>query len=144
MQNLVSLPTLLKRTALRASFAIVVAATGLVACSRSDSPPAPTPTSTSKDPAAARKLVAAGAVVIDVRTPDEYAGGHLPQATNIAVQDLPNRLPEVEKLVAGDQARPIVLYCGAGSRAAKAKAALDAAGYSNVVNGGGLDDLREP
>ena len=143
MQNLVSLPTLLKRTALRASFAIVVAAAGFGACS-SDSPPAPTPTSTSKDPAAARKLMAAGAVVIDVRTPDEYAGGHLPQATNIAVQDLPNRLPEVEKLVAGDKARPIVLYCGAGSRAAKAKAALDAAGYSNVVNGGGLDDLREP
>lgn len=113
------------------------------ACSRSEPPaPAPTTTSTTKDPAAARKLLAAGAVVIDVRTPEEYAGAHLPQAINIPVQVLPDRMPEVEKLVAGDKARPIVVYCAAGARAAKAKAALDAAGYSAVVNGGGLDDLR--
>jgi rhodanese-related sulfurtransferase len=122
--------------------AIVVAATCFGACSRSESPP-PAPTaSTSKDPAAARTLVAAGAIVIDVRTAEEYAEAHLPQAINIPVQDLPNRMTEVEKLVAGDKARSIVVYCAAGSRAAKAKATLDAAGYSMVVNGGGLDDLR--
>jgi phage shock protein E len=50
-------------------------------------------------------------------------------------------MPEVEKLVAGDKARPIVVYCASGSRSAKAKAALEAAGYSTVVNGGGHDDL---
>ena len=117
----------------------------IAGCSRSEPPPpAPAPAATTKDPAAARKLVAAGAVVIDVRTAEEYAGDHLPQAINIPVQELANRLPEVEKLVAGDKARPIVVYCGTGKRASKAKAALDAAGYSKVVNGGGLDDLREP
>jgi phage shock protein E len=123
-------------------FAIVVAAVCLAGCSRSESPP-PTPTtaSTSKDPAAARRLVAAGAKVIDVRTADEYAEAHVPNAINIPVQELPTRLPEVAELVAGDKARPIVVYCAAGSRAAKAKATLEAAGYSAVVNGGGLDDL---
>ena len=127
-----------------ALYAIVLAAVFVAACSRSESPPpAPTTTSTSKDPAAARKLLANGAAVIDVRTADEYAEAHLPQAINIPVQDLSSRISEVDKLVAGDKARPIVVYCAKGSRAAKAKATLDAAGYSSVVNGGGLDDLRD-
>lgn len=132
MDKLVSLPLIA---------AIVIAAACFAACSRSDAPP-PTAASTSKDPVAARKLVAAGAVVIDVRTGEEFAEAHLPQAINIPIQDLQARLPEVEKLVAGDKARPIVVYCAAGSRAAKAKTTLDAAGYAKVVNGGGLDDLR--
>ena len=40
-----------------------------------------------------------------------------------------------------DKARPVVVYCASGARSAKATAELGAAGYSNVVNGGGLDDL---
>jgi phage shock protein E len=36
----------------------------------------------------------------------------------------------------------VVVYCAAGRRAAKAKQQLDAAGYTNVVNGGGFDDLN--
>ncbi len=80
--------------------------------------------------------------MIDVRTAEEYASGHLSRAINIPVQELPGRIAEIETLVAGDRTRPIVVYCAAGARAAKAKAQLDGAGYSNVVNGGGLDDLR--
>jgi phage shock protein E len=95
-----------------------------------------------KDPAAARKLIAAGAVVLDVRTPDEYASGHIPTATNVPVGDVAQRLGEVDKLVGGDKGKPVVVYCAAGRRAAKAKRALEAAGYTNVINGGGLDDLR--
>jgi len=121
---------------------IFVAAICGGACSRSEPPPVATTSSTSKDPVAARRLVAGGAVVIDVRTADEYADAHLPQAINIPVQELPSRLSEVDALVAGNKARPIVVYCAAGARAAKAKATLDASGYSMVVNGGGLDDLR--
>lgn len=119
-------------------------------CSKSEPPPpqpsssapAAAPTARSKDPDAARKLIGEGAVVIDVRTTGEYAEEHLPSAVNIPVQDFSARIGEVAKLVANDKARPIVVYCAAGSRAAKAKGQLDAAGYSHVVNGGGLDDLR--
>jgi phage shock protein E len=50
---------------------------------------------------------------------------------------------EVEQLAEGDKTKPIVVYCASGGRAAKAKTQLDAAGYSNVVNGGGVDDLRQ-
>lgn len=121
-------------------FAVLLSAGG---CSKSESqPPAPTPASTAKDPAAARKKIAAGAVVIDVRTTDEYADDHLPNATNIPVQELGTRMADVDNLVHGDKSRPVVVYCASGRRAGKAKAMLDAVGYTNVVNGGGLDDLR--
>jgi phage shock protein E len=125
----------------------IASASAAAACSRSE-PPAPTsqttnaPARPAKDPTTARKLIASGAVVVDVRTADEYAEGHLPTAVNIPVQEMPTRIDEVAKLVANDKTRPIVVYCAAGSRAAKAQAQLTAAGYSQVVNGGGLDDLR--
>ncbi len=113
-------------------------------CSRSETaqPPASAVVPARKDPAAARALIAEGAVVIDVRTADEFSGGHLPGATNIAVAEIGGRLGDVDQLVAGDKARAIVVYCAAGSRAAKAKKILDEAGYQRVVNGGGYDDLH--
>lgn len=113
-------------------------------CSTSESSPTATaaPAEAAKDPAAARKLIAAGAVVLDVRTPDEYGFGHLDNASNIPVDQLATRLPEVARLTGADTTRPIVVYCASGRRAAKAKRALDQAGYTNVVNGGDLDDLR--
>ena len=113
------------------------------ACSRSEAPPKPEPTAKAKqDPAAARTLIASGAVVLDVRTPDEFAADHLPQASNIPVDKVAEQLAQVDKLAGGDKSRPIVVYCAAGSRAAKAKQTLEGAGYTQVVNGGGLDDLR--
>ena len=123
---------------------VLLATLGIAGCAKSEPPqqqPAAQPT-TAKDPATARKLVAAGAVVIDVRSAEEYADGHVPNATNIPVGEISARLAEVDKLVAGDKSRPVVVYCAAGGRAAKAKAQLDAAGYSQVVNGGGVDDLQ--
>lgn len=127
---------------------LVIIALCVGACSGSGLPPparppaAQVPAPTSKDPRAARELIANGAVVIDVRTAEEYANEHLSRAINIPVQELLDRIAEIETLVAGDRTRPIVVYCAAGSRAAKAKAQLEAAGYFHVVNGGGLGDLR--
>ncbi|HTR54101.1 MAG TPA: rhodanese-like domain-containing protein [Kofleriaceae bacterium] len=133
---------------------LAAVALAVVACSR-EQPPPPQPEPAghaaavatdphpSKDPAKARQLIAAGnAVVLDVRTAEEFGDGHLPAATNLPVDDLPQHLGDVDKLAGGDKAKPIVVYCQAGSRAAKAKRTLEAAGYTNVTNGGGLDDLR--
>jgi phage shock protein E len=94
-----------------------------------------------KDPTNARELIAAGAVVLDVRSPDEYREGHLPTATNVPVDEVSTRLSEVDQLTRGDKNKPIVVYCAAGKRAAKAKQTLESAGYAHVVNGGGFDDL---
>ncbi len=107
-------------------------------------PPAPTattaPGAAAKDPALARSLLAQGAAVIDVRSPEEFASGHIDRAVNIPVDELPARLDDVRKVATKDQ--PVVVYCASGHRAAKAKQALTAAGYSRVVNGGGFDDLK--
>lgn len=117
----------------------------VAACAKSE-PPAPPPATSSakpaKDPDAARKMIAAGAVVVDVRTPEEFAEGHLPKATNIPIQDFAQRIAEVDTLVGTDKTRPTVVYCASGNRSGKAKQQLEAAGYTEVVNGGGLDDLR--
>jgi phage shock protein E len=126
---------------------LLVLALTLAACAKPTPPSAPaaaapSATSSAKDPATARARIAAGAVVIDVRTPDEYAQGHLENATNLPVDELPARLGEVDGLVAGDKARPIVVYCATGGRAAQARTQLEAAGYKNIVNGGGYEDLR--
>src|SRR3954467_5073622 len=112
-------------------------------CSKSEPTPAPAAAASSaKDPQTAKKLVASGAVVLDVRSPGEFAEEHLPQATNVPVDTVRDRIADVEKLTGGDKSRPIVVYCAKGSRAAKAKLVLEEAGYTRVVNGGGLDDLR--
>ena len=117
----------------------------LIACSKTDSkqPPKGAPVAEKAiDPARAKTLIANGAVVVDVRTPGEFAEAHLDQAVNIPVQEVQSRLGEVQQLTKNDKSKPIVVHCASGKRSAEAKAQLEAAGYTQVVNGGGLDDLR--
>ncbi|MBE2249677.1 MAG: rhodanese-like domain-containing protein [Myxococcus sp.] len=71
-----------------------------------------------------RKLVAEGALLLDVRTWAEFRETHLPRALNVPVQDLPSRLGEL-----GPTTRPIVVYCRSGGRSAQACALLRQAGY---------------
>ncbi|GEA49975.1 phage shock protein E [Vibrio inusitatus NBRC 102082] len=74
-----------------------------------------------------------GAVVIDVRTSQEFNGGHLDNAVNIPVADLSRAdLSFVEK---NDH---IVVYCRSGNRSGNAKQILLTKGYKHVHNGGGL------
>jgi phage shock protein E len=121
------------------------------ACSKEPPPPAattPVPASVTppsaglpdRDPALAHKLVAAGGVLVDVRTPEEYAQRHLDGAVNIPVDDLKGRLGEIEKLTGGDKEKPIVVYCQAGGRAGRAKSMLVEAGHPKVTNLGGIGD----
>ena len=77
----------------------------------------------------ARARVAAGAVVVDVRTPEEFVTGHVPGARNIPVKELPGRLAEV-----GPPGTSVIVYCKAGIRAADAKAFLEKSGYPDVLN----------
>ena len=86
---------------------------------------------------AARIMVREGALVVDVRTPDEFAAGHIEGARNMPVQEIKNRMGEL-----GAKDRAIVLYCVSGGRAASAKSILLNAGFTNVLNAGGLKDLQ--
>jgi phage shock protein E len=92
------------------------------------------------DPQLAHRLVSGGAVLIDVRTPPEYAERHIEGAANIPVDELAGRSSEIAKLTGGDKAKPIVVYCHSGKRAARAKTLLLEAGYQQVTNLGGIDD----
>lgn len=79
--------------------------------------------------------IAAGANIVDVRTPEEFRGGSYPGAINIPVQDFARRLTEVPK------DKPVILFCASGVRSAAAARALKQAGYSDVTNAGGLGDM---
>ncbi len=76
------------------------------------------------------------ALVVDVRTPGEFASGHHPRAVNIPVDQVESRLKEF-----GDKSQPIVVYCASGVRSSRAKQTLESAGYSSVINAGGFRDL---
>lgn len=75
----------------------------------------------------ARRLVAEGAVLLDVRSPEEFADRHLDGALNIPVQTLAVRLADLP-----DKQRPIVVYCRSGARSARAAELLRQAGYASV------------
>jgi phage shock protein E len=80
--------------------------------------------------------IAAGARIIDVRTPGEFADESYPGAVNIPLNLLPAKLGEL-----GPKDSPIVLYCASGARSAQAARFLKQEGFSDVVNAGGLDDM---
>ena len=75
------------------------------------------------DGPAARQKVAAGATLLDVRTPGEYAERHVDGALNVPVQELEQRLGDVPR------DRPVVVYCLSGGRSAAASRMLAAAGW---------------
>ena len=75
-------------------------------------------------------------LIVDIRTPMEFLGGHHPDAINICLDDIETRLEEF-----GDKDRDITLYCASGARSAYAQAILRQLGYTNVKNGGGLMNM---
>ena len=78
----------------------------------------------------------AGSVVIDVRTPQEYAEGHLQGAMNIDVQS-GSFEQQVSELETGGS---YVVYCRSGNRSARAADLMAKLGFQHVVNAGGLQD----
>ena len=76
------------------------------------------------DGARAKQLVAEGATLLDVRTPGEFGGSHLPGAKNIPVDELEARVAEL------DTSRPVVTYCAAGVRSARAASLLRTKGFT--------------
>jgi rhodanese-related sulfurtransferase len=77
----------------------------------------------------ARQLVEDGAVLVDVRTPEEFQAGHIEGARNIPVGELPQRSSEV-----GDKSQPVVVYCRSGARSRRAKGLLEDGGFTRVAN----------
>ena len=73
--------------------------------------------------------------ILDVRTPEQFAAGHLRDAKNIPLSDLGSRIGELDK----QKTKAVVVVCQQGSRADKAVKMLQKAGFDDVVSlDGGL------
>ena len=70
--------------------------------------------------------------LVDVRTPEEYAAGHIPTAINLPVDEIGDRQPTEDK------GALIIVYCASGRRSARSKAVLEHLGYTQVVDFGGI------
>ena len=81
------------------------------------------------DGATAKALVASGAKVVDVRTPQEFASGHVPGAINIPYEEVGKRIAEI-----GPPSTQVVLYCRTGRRSGIAADALKKAGFQNLYD----------
>ena len=74
-----------------------------------------------------------GAVLLDVRTPDEYRQGHIPGSKNVPLQSI----DKVADMIEG-KATPIFVHGLSGARSRQATAILQQMGYNNVKNIGGI------
>jgi rhodanese-related sulfurtransferase len=76
------------------------------------------------------ELLKQGAVVVDVRSPQEFASGASKGSVNIPLGELPKNLSRL------DREKPVVVCCASGTRSAAAKALLRSNGFKNVINAG--------
>ena len=77
-----------------------------------------------------------GYIILDVRTPEEFADKHIPEAINIPNETISTE--EIPELPNKDQL--ILVYCRSGNRSKQASEKLVALGYTNIVEFGGIND----
>jgi len=93
------------------------------------------------DPAVAENawpMIQGGALLIDVRSQEEFDEGHVDGAVNIEW----DQTDELIAAIGEDRQREVVFYCRSGNRAGKAKAALEDKGYDHIFNATGFSALR--
>ena len=75
-------------------------------------------------------------IILDVRTPEEFADKHIPGAINIPNETIgTDEIPELP-----DKDQLILVYCRSGNRSKQASEKLAALGYTNIVDFGGIND----
>lgn len=90
-----------------------------------------------QEPSVAWEKIDRGVTLIDVRTAEEFAAGHIDGAINIPFEII---VPELAKLNIDTDAE-VVLYCRSGNRSGIAQESLVKQGYTNTYNAGGFDSL---
>ena len=79
-----------------------------------------------------------GYIILDVRRPDEFAVGHIPNAINVPNESIgTDEIPELP-----DKNQLIMVYCRSGRRSKEASEKLVKLGYTNIVEFGGILDLK--
>lgn len=87
--------------------------------------------------AAIQKTLDTGAQLIDVRTAEEYAAGHITGATNVSLQAI-----QAGSLPSGNKQQTVYVYCHSGNRSRQATAILKNAGYTNIIDLGGIAHVQ--
>ena len=111
----------------------------LAACSSSTStstaatPVQETKAITKVDPATAESLVKQGVTVLDVRTPEEFATGHIAGAVNVNWEGA-DFATQVKQL---DPAKPVLVYCHSGNRSGQAVRVMEQEGFQRIFDLGG-------
>jgi len=77
------------------------------------------------------------ATIVDVRSREEFQGGHVAGSINIPLQEVPAKVEEFKSMV-----KPLVLCCLSGGRSGQATAFLQQNGVEEVYNGGGWMDVN--
>jgi rhodanese-related sulfurtransferase len=83
-----------------------------------------------------KELLGKGAILLDVRTPEEYKAGHIKSAINVPVDQVRSRIAEIKAMN-----KPVITYCRSGMRSRTAMNILKGAGIE-CYNGGGWDALQ--
>ncbi|WP_339512401.1 rhodanese-like domain-containing protein [Pseudomonas sp. RL_15y_Pfl2_60] len=78
------------------------------------------------------------ALLIDVRTDEEFTAGTLQGAQHVEYQQIADKISQLQP----DKTAPIVLFCKSGRRSGIAQDELIKLGYSNVINAGGYEELQ--
>jgi rhodanese-related sulfurtransferase len=88
------------------------------------------------DPSTTESVDGDGPLVVDVRTPMEFAMGAYPGAIHVSLDEIGARISEI-----AEADREIILYCASGARSAYGQRILNQMGFTNVRNGGSLHDM---
>ena len=83
-----------------------------------------------------QEFIEKGAVIIDVRSPGEFAGGHIKGSKNIPLSEIGTKINEIKK-----QNKPVIACCASGMRSSQAASILNQNGI-DAINGGGWQSLQ--
>ena len=84
-----------------------------------------------------KSIIAQGAMLVDVRNPDEYKSGHVKGSVNITLDQISQRLDRFKNK------NTIVVFCRSGARSKMAQSILKSNGVTNVINGGGWQEVNQ-
>ncbi len=82
-----------------------------------------------------KEYLAHNALLVDVRTPEEFSSGSAKDAINIPLQVFESRMDELKNK------GKVIVFCRSGNRSGQAKQILENAGFTEVVNGGSLENV---
>ena len=117
---------------------ILLSALMLTGCSGTSNHQTNTYRSITMDEAVAMMEQENGYIILDVRRPDEFAAGHIPNAINVPNESISTvEIPELP-----DKDQLIMVYCRSGRRSKEASEKLVKLGYTNIVEFGGILDWK--